>query len=97
MHRTKLGKMMKKTMNIIMLSCKKATELIEKKLVTKLSSVEKIQLKMHTAVCSKCSTYENQSEVIEKCLAQIHQTDGEILKLSSEKKEQILKELGKKK
>ncbi|MBE0422374.1 MAG: hypothetical protein IBX66_00375 [Lutibacter sp.] len=95
MYRTKLGKLMKNTMNIIMLSCKKATELIEKKLVTKLSAVEKIQLKMHTAVCGKCTTYKNQSEIIEKCLAQIHQPNKEAMKLSSEKKEQILKELEK--
>lgn len=80
-------------MNIIMLSCKKATELIEKRLVTKLSAVEKIQLKMHTAVCSQCSTYENQSEIIEKCLAEIHQPNKETLKLSSKKKEQILNQL----
>lgn len=40
---------MKKMMNIMMLSSKKATELIEKRWVTKLSAVEKIQLKMYTA------------------------------------------------
>ncbi|MDF1517040.1 MAG: hypothetical protein P1P79_03765 [Lutibacter sp.] len=82
-------------MNILMLSCKKATELIEKRLVAKLTSVEKIQLKMHTAVCSQCSDYENQSEIIEKCLAEIHQPNKETLKLSSERKEQILKQLEK--
>jgi uncharacterized paraquat-inducible protein A len=86
---------MKKMMNILMLSCKKATELIEKRLVTKLSAVEKIQLKMHTAVCSQCSTYENQSDIIEKCISKIHQPTKESLKLSSERKEQILKELEK--
>lgn len=95
MYRTKLGKLMKKMMNILMLSCKKATELVEKRLVTKLTSAEKIQLKMHTAVCSQCSTYENQSEIIEKSLAQIHQPNKEPMKLSSEKKEQILKQLEK--
>lgn len=86
---------MKKLMNILMLSCKKATELIEKRLVTKLSSVEKIQLKMHTAVCSQCSTYENQIDIIEKSIAQIHESTKETIKLSSERKEQILKELEK--
>lgn len=78
-----------------MLSCKKATELIEKRLVTKLSSIEKIQLKMHTAVCSQCSTYEKQSDIIEKCIAEIHQPNKETLKLSAERKEQILKQLEK--
>lgn len=93
MYRTKLGVLMKKMMNILMLSCKKATELIEKRLVTKLSSIEKIQLKMHTTVCSQCSTYEKQSDIIEKSIAEIHQSNNESLKLSSEKKEQILKQL----
>ena len=84
---------MKKMMNILMLSCKKATELIEKRLVTKLSSIEKVQLKMHTAVCNQCSTYEKQSDIIEKSIAKIYQSNNELLKLSSEKKEQILKQL----
>jgi len=66
MDRTKLGSVMKKKMNILMLSCKKATELIEKRLVTKLSAIEKVQLKMNTTVCSQWSTYENQSDIIEK-------------------------------
>ncbi len=88
-------KRMKKMMNIIMLSCKKATELIEKRLITKLSTIEKIQLKMHTAVCSQCSAYETQSEIIEKSIAEIHQPTKKTLKLSTERKEQILKQLQK--
>jgi len=86
---------MKKILNILMLSCKKATELIEKRLVTTLSIIEKIQLKMHTAVCSQCSTYEIQSDIIEKSISQIHQPTKEPMKLSHERKEQILKELEK--
>ena len=78
-----------------MLSCKKATELIEKRLIIKLSIIEKIQLKMHTAVCSQCSTYEKQSEIIENSISKIQQASKEKLKLSSEKKEQILKQLEK--
>ncbi|MFK5957387.1 MAG: hypothetical protein QM495_00795 [Lutibacter sp.] len=86
---------MKKIMNILMLSCKKATELIEKRLVTKLSAIEKIQLKMHTSVCSQCSTYEHQSDIIEKSIAKIHQPTKKTLKLSTERKEQILKQFEK--
>ena len=95
MYRSKLGKLMKKMMNILMLSCKKATELIEKRLIIKLSIIEKIQLKMHTAVCSQCSAYEKQSEIIENSISKIQQASKEKLKLSSEKKEQILKQLEK--
>ncbi|PCH50206.1 MAG: hypothetical protein COC22_05985 [Flavobacteriaceae bacterium] len=86
---------MKKLINILMLSCKKATELIEKRLVTKLTAIEKIQLKMHTSVCSNCSTYENQSDIIEKCIAEIHQPGAKPMKLSSKRKEQIIKQLEK--
>ena len=86
---------MKKMMNIIVLSCKKATELIEKRLVTKLTSVEKIQLKMHTAVCNQCATYEDQSAIIEKSLEKINKQKNVPMKLSSEKKEQILEALDK--
>jgi len=95
MYRTKLGEQMKNIMNILMLSCKKATELIEKRLATRLSAIEKIQLKMHTTVCSQCSTYEKQSDIIEKRISQIHQPTKEPMILSSERKYQILKQLEK--
>ncbi len=53
--------MIKKLMNILMLSCRKATELIEKRIYFKLSKKEEIQLKIHTSVCKACSAYEKQS------------------------------------
>lgn len=84
---------MKKMMNLIMLSCKKTTELIEKRFVTKLSVVEKIQLSMHTAMCKTCKMYEKQSDIIEKSLEKIQQKECEPMKLSSEKKEEILNNL----
>jgi len=90
-----MGERMKKIMNILMLSCKKATELIEKRLVTGLSGIEKIQLKVHTAVCKNCSTYKKQSNIIEKGMAQISKIDKESMILSKEKKEQILEQLEK--
>ena len=60
---------MKRLMYIFFLSCKKATELIEKKLHFKLSMIEKIQLKMHKMMCNACTHYEKQSELIEKGIA----------------------------
>ena len=45
-----------------MLSCRKATEMIEKKLLTKLSFKEKVQLKMHKSICDACTAYEKQSK-----------------------------------
>lgn len=51
-----------------MLSCDKATQLIEKKLLFDLSFREKIQLKMHKSICDACTTYEKQSKIIEEAL-----------------------------
>ena len=60
---------MNKLMHILFLSCKKATELIEKKLHFKLSGIEKMQLKMHKMMCNACTHYEKQSELIERGIA----------------------------
>ncbi len=51
-----------------MLSCHKATELIEKKTVFSLSPVEKVQLYMHTRVCDACRNYQQQSELLDKVI-----------------------------
>jgi len=60
---------MKKIMNILFLSCLKASELIEKKLHLKLSRKEKIKLNVHKAMCKACTLYEHQSEFLEKGIA----------------------------
>lgn len=51
-----------------MLSCKKATELIERKQIEELDLVKEIQLKFHLAVCSACKSYSKQSKEINKIL-----------------------------
>ena len=51
-----------------MISCKKATTLIEKKSVVGLSFAEKFQLRMHTAMCSACTNYQKQSLFIDTVL-----------------------------
>jgi hypothetical protein len=56
-------------MHILFLSCKKATELIEKKLHFRLSMLEKMQLKMHKMMCNACTHYEKQSKLIERGIA----------------------------
>lgn len=62
---------MKKLMNILLLSCLKATELIEKKLHFKLSFTERIQMSMHKIVCEACSNYEKQNILIEKGISHL--------------------------
>lgn len=51
-----------------MLSCKKATELIEKKSIVDLSWKENIRLHMHTSMCGGCTAYQKQSLLIDKIL-----------------------------
>lgn len=82
---------MKKLMNKMFLSCLKATELIEKKLHFKLSLSEKIQLKMHKAMCDACTLYEKQSNILDKALGSSVPKDEIIIDLNNFKKEIITK------
>lgn len=59
---------MKKIMNILMLSCCKATELMEKELHFKLNALEKIQLRLHTSMCNACNTYQKNNKLMEDAL-----------------------------
>jgi hypothetical protein len=52
--------MNKKLIHIIVLSCRTATRLIEKKLHQPLSPRERLQLSWHKGVCDACTTYEKQ-------------------------------------
>lgn len=67
--------MMKKLMNILFLSCLKATELIEKKIYFKLSLKEKIQLKAHKMMCDACTNYEKQSIFLDKGISHLHESE----------------------
>ncbi len=55
-------------MNFLMLSCKKAAALIDKKTEVKLSWKENMQLHMHTSMCDACTAYKKQSRFIDKAL-----------------------------
>lgn len=60
---------MNKIRNTLLLSCLRATELIEKHLHFKLSLSEKIALRFHVSMCRACQLYEKQSAFIEKGLS----------------------------
>ena len=64
---------MKKLMQYLFLSCYKATRLIEKRIYSKLSFKEELQLKVHKMMCDACSNYEKDSLLIDKAL-QKHET-----------------------
>ena len=56
---------MKKLMNMLMMSCKKATELIDKKIHSGISRQERMRLHMHTMMCNACRNYEKQGKLID--------------------------------
>jgi len=72
-----------------MLSCKKATELIEKQQVTPLGWVEKIQLSSHLSMCRACSAYKTQSKKIDQLWRVHHQMPGQEIMSDAEKKELV--------
>ncbi len=55
-------------MNAMVLSCVKATELMEMKEDVPLGIIKTIQLHMHTAMCSGCRNYMMQSRLINELL-----------------------------
>ena len=57
---------MKKLMDILFLSCLKASALIDKKMHLKLTFRERLQLKAHKMMCDACTAYEKQSLILEK-------------------------------
>jgi hypothetical protein len=62
---------MKEMMNLIMLSCRKATELIERRKYSPLDKIERIQLKMHLSMCRWCSNYNKQSRLIDRLISRV--------------------------
>ena len=82
---------MKKLMNILFLSCLKATELIEKKLDFKLSMSDRIRLKMHKMMCDACDLYEKQSNILDKALDNSLKNEEIAIDLNNFKKEIISK------
>jgi len=84
-----------------MLSCQKASGLIEKKLHFSLGPIEKVQLFMHTSMCEACRSYQKQSKDMDSLLNDhIHSNtdtpDSNHEALSGDFKDQIIKKLEKK-
>ena len=79
-----------------MLSCKKATELIEKKEVVGLSFIEKSQLKLHLSMCKACASYGKHSKVVDHVLKvkAKFESDASTSKMSDSAKSDILRKLG---
>lgn len=59
---------MKKLMNLILLSCKRASGLIVKRESFQLTRTEKIRLFFHLLMCSACTAFSKQSKIIHNVL-----------------------------
>ena len=83
-------------MNWLMLSCKKASGLIEKKLLVRLYFKENVQLHMHKSMCSACTAYEQQSKKIDELFHQHLNGDHKtISSLNDRLKQKIINTIGK--
>lgn len=71
-------------------SCKKSTELVEKKSIIGLPLLENMRLKLHIAICNACKRYEAQSKIIDLILEQIYKSQDKKTGLSTAKKNQII-------
>ena len=72
-------------MKYLIVNCKEATLMKEKKEEGKLSFMQKIHLSIHTSMCSFCKKFEKQTARIAKESKHIHAED----KLSEMAKERI--------
>jgi len=87
---------MKKLMSYLMLSCKRASGLIDKKSIFGLTRREKVMLKMHTVLCDACNIYEKQSNVLDKALSIHFKKENEsVIKVieNKELKEKVISRL----
>ncbi|MBC5839154.1 hypothetical protein [Flavobacterium muglaense] len=87
---------MKKIMNMMVNSCKKTTELIDKQQLTSLSAKEKVQLQVHKSMCTTCNSYEKQSKLIDTVIQKWFSNKTITAeKLPEDRKKKILEEIDK--
>ncbi|MBC35999.1 MAG: hypothetical protein CL663_08175 [Bacteroidetes bacterium] len=77
-------------MKQLLLTCLKATELVEKKFLFKLSFRERLQLRLHLSVCNICLRYSKQSALLEQGISNLHESST--FTIDSEAYKQQLKE-----
>ncbi len=85
-----------KLLNKIFLTCKKATELIEKETVFSLTKVEKIKLFFHKQMCESCTKFASQSKLIDTILSWPNKTEDNLTKEDEMKISVLKKEISKK-
>lgn len=76
-------------MNLLNISCKKATYLVSKKEQGRINLFDKFTLRIHLSICSLCKRFEKQTGLIIKNAKHNHIEE----KLSDEVKERIKREI----
>lgn len=66
---------MKKIMNKVALSCRRATEIIEIEKYDNISMIEKFQLRLHLKMCDACNRYNIQSKLIDNLIDRVSNID----------------------
>ncbi len=84
---------LKRILPFLLYSCKKVTELINKKEIITLTVKEKIILFYHNTICKTCTHYQKNSATIDHLLKDSFNSTPQDLKLSNERKQIILTHL----
>lgn len=86
-----------KIMNKLINSCKKTTELIDKKAFSKLSLLEKIKLRLHKSMCKTCNAYEDRSKFLDNAVDKLfnQKQPHDKAQLSEDRKSKILENIKK--
>ncbi|RZM21705.1 MAG: hypothetical protein EOO88_31905 [Pedobacter sp.] len=74
-------------------NCRKATFLIEKQQLVKITLREKLELKIHLTGCAICVTFMQQSAVINQMARKLVNADSNVLKLDEGYKEGLQKRI----
>jgi hypothetical protein len=77
-------------LQLLQISCHKATELVEKKINLGLSWKERLQLHYHLKACAVCKYYEDQSLFLEKWIAHIENLENTTTDISEEEVEALI-------
>ncbi len=83
----------KNLMMKMMISCEKATYLVDKEQYTNLSFKESFDLKFHLTTCKFCRLYKLESHLINKELSKVFTLTGEEVKLTDDQKKKLIEKL----
>lgn len=61
----------------IIYNCKRATFLVEKKLIDRLTLRERVELRIHMYGCSVCRIFDKQSAIINKMVQQLFRSSND--------------------